>query len=815
MEPLRTLVSAGLRKDKGTFVGLALLLFLAAFALTLTTSLFADLSNREEALLDQVAAGDVFANDLASNLTDEDVDEIEALPEVAEVKVTEAFAAPTRVEDAQGNEVVKTAPPSVSVYEAWGSSLDFNVFADDLSSYRDDERGPADGEAYVRVAERTLQNMQVGDFIVLDIGGRETSLRVAGFYEDPQMGTPFMEMKRYLLSSGTFDELLAEIEETAASDAGVASGATSAEKAAYPIREINVMLTPEARSQGIDGHDLTQLIDDETSWGESPHTLFSRQTLAGYSLLVVQVITAVLAVFSLILFVVALILCLHTASSSIQSGYADWGVLKGVGLPRNALRRALVMQYAFAALIGLVLGFVVGCLLEPLFWPVFLLITGILVVEASFPWVGLCCCAALLAALAACVAVTTRKIGRITPLAALRQGDGDIRFSPRGASAISGNRVRASLAWRAVVSEKGRYAGIGVCSLLLCAFVTLSFGIGGAVAGDDAVYKAFGVWKSDGSVRFDGQEVSLDEVRETIEGISPITREWEESIAVLNLNGEACVLVGVSDTDVVEEASIVSGRAPKHANEALIGLSLARAKGLSVGDELQVEKVDGEERSYIVSGLLSSVLNGGNGVVLTYEGLQELMEPGSEAADVSRQYQLADPDKADEVVEALASRFGDSVDTELTGLFGSASNLLLLVRDMLTIMGYVMSAFALVLACVAVMLVSRRTLLSERRDMGVYRAMGFTVASLRTSFALRFLGVSAVGALAGSALTMAAGGALISSLFGLFGVGAFSLALPVWEALAISAVFALAFALSAFGMSRRIKDVSVRELVVE
>ncbi len=815
MEPLRTLVSAGLRKDKGTFVGLALLLFLAAFALTLTTSLFADLSNREEALLDQVAAGDVFANDLASNLTDEDVDEIEALPEVAEVKVTEAFAAPTRVEDAQGNEVVKTAPPSASAYEAWGSSLDFNVFADDLSSYRDDERGPADGEAYVRVAERTLQNMQVGDFIVLDIGGRETSLRVAGFYEDPQMGTPFMEMKRYLLSSGTFDELLAEIEETAASDAGVASGATSAEKAAYPIREINVMLTPEARSQGIDGHDLTQLIDDETSWGESPHTLFSRQTLAGYSLLVVQVITAVLAVFSLILFVVALILCLHTASSSIQSGYADWGVLKGVGLPRNALRRALVMQYAFAALIGLVLGFVAGCLLEPLFWPVFLLITGILVVEASFPWVGLCCCAALLAALAACVAVTTRKIGRITPLAALRQGDGDIRFSPRGASAISGSCLRASLAWRAIVSEKGRYASIGICSLLLCAFVTLSFGIGGAVAGDDAVYKAFGVWKSDGSVRFDGQEVSLDEVRETIEGISPITREWEESIAVLNLNGEACVLVGVSDTDVVEEASIVSGRAPKHANEALIGLSLARAKGLSVGDELQVEKVDGEERSYIVSGLLSSVLNGGNGVVLTYEGLQELMEPGSEAADVSRQYQLADPDKADEVVEALASRFGDSVDTELTGLFGSASNLLLLVRDMLTIMGYVMSAFALVLACVAVMLVSRRTLLSERRDMGVYRAMGFTVASLRTSFALRFLGVSAVGALAGSALTMAAGGALISSLFGLFGVGAFSLALPVWEALAISAVFALAFALSAFGMSRRIKDVSVRELVVE
>ncbi len=815
MEPLRTLTLAGLRKDRGTFIGLALLLFLVALALTLTTGLFFDLSEREETLLDQVAAGDVSANDLVSNLTDKDVDEIEALPEVQEVRVTEAFAAPTRVEDAQGNEIVKGVLPSASAYEAWGSSLDFNIFADDFSSYRDTREGPANDEVYVRVAEHTLNNLQIGDYLVLDIGGQETSLCIAGFYEDPQFGTPFMETKRYLLSPDTFEKLLAEVDKTGASGAGVASGAMSLEKEAYPIRQINVMLTAEARSQGIDGRDLTQRIDDKTSWGESAHTLFSRQTLSGYSLLVVQVITAVLAAFSLILFVVALILCLHTASSSIQGGYADWGVLKGVGLPRNALRRALIMQYALSALVGLALGFVAGCLLEPLFWPAFMLITGILVVEVSFPWAGICCCAALLAALVACIAVMARKIGRITPLAALRQGDGDIRFSPRGASAISGSRLKASLAWRAIASEKGHYAGVSACSLLLCAFVALCFGIGGAVAGDDAVYKAFGVWKSDGSIRFDTREVSLDEVRKTIEGVSPITREWEESAAILNLNGEACTFVGLSDTGVLEDASIVSGRTPKHANEALVGLNLARARGLSVGDELQVEKGDGEERTYIVSGLLSSVLNGGNGIVLTYEGLQEMGDLELGADGVSRQYQLADPGKADEVAQALASRFGDRVDTELTGLFGSSTNMLLLARDLLVTIGYAMSAFALVLVCVAVMLISRRTLLFERRDLGIYRAMGFTVVSLRASFALRFLGVSAVGALVGSALTMAAGGTLISMLFSLFGVGAFSLVLPAWEALAISAVFALAFALSAYAFSRRIKEVSVRELVAE
>ncbi|WP_251179006.1 ABC transporter permease [Adlercreutzia agrestimuris] len=815
MEPLKTLVFAGLRKDKGTFIGLGLLLFLAALALTLTASLFVDLSEREETLLDEVKAGDVFASDLAQSLTDEDVNEIGSLPDVEKVQVTEGFAAPTRVEDIHGNEIVEVSPPSANAYEAWGSSLEFNVFSDDLSSYRDNQDAPAEDEVYVRVAERALHNLQVGDYLLIDIGDKEVRLRIAGFYEDPQLGTPFMETKRYLLSPATFECLLARVEETDATGAGVASGAMSMEKEAYPIREINVTLTPEARAKGVDGQVLAERIAKETSWGASEHVIFSRQTLSGYGLLVVQVITAVLAVFALLLFVVALILCLHMASSSIQSGFADWGALKGAGLPRKMLRQALVVQYSLSAFMGLAFGFIGGCLLEPFFWPVFLLVTGVRAVSASFPWLAISSCAALLVALVACIAVKARSIGRITPLEALRQGDGDVRFSPRGASEISGNYLNASLAWRAIVSEKGRYAGIGVCSLLLCAFVALCFGIGGAVTGEDAVYKAFGVWKSDGSVRFDEQNVSFDEVRDTIEDVSPIALEWEEGAVMLNLDGEARTFVGLSDMDVLDESFIASGRAPKHANEALVGLSLARSMGLSVGDELRVLKSDGSERDFIVSGLLSSVLNGGTGVVLTYDGFRDLVGSESNAAGISIQYKLSDPSKADDVVAALADRFGDSVDTELTGLFGSSTGMLLLIRDMLTTLGYAMSALALALACIAVMLISRRTLLSERRDLGIYLAMGFTVRSLRASFTLRFLIVSAAGALIGAAITMATGGALISALFSLFGVGAFELVLPPWEAMGISMAFAFVFALSAYVFSRGIKDVSVQELVLE
>ncbi len=816
MEPLRTLVFAGLRRDKATFLGLMVLLFLSALALTLTVSLFVDLSEREGVLLDEVGAGDVFANDLPTNLDEETIEEIRALPEVGEVKVTDAFAAATQFVDENGVELSEKSQPSSMGYEPWGETLAFNVFNDDLSSYRADATGPQDEEVYVRPALKTLYGLDVGDALYVSVGDEEIELKVAGFYEDPQLGSPFLETTRTLVSDDAFDRLYAKVLEGGPLAAGGENvGMLAIEDASYPLTEIHAFLTPEAKADGMSGRDLARIIGEETEWGQATNALFARETMAGYTLLVVQVISAILCVFSLLLFVVALILCLHMASAAIESEYANWGTLKAVGLSRSMLRRALVAQYASCAFLGLLLGFLVGYGMEPLFWPPFVMLTGILVQTPALPWAALGCCALLFAALIFSITLKARKIASITPLSALRQGDGDVRFSPRGTGAISGAHLRSSLAHRAIASQKGRYIGVAACSLLLCAFIALCFGIGGAVAQDSAVYRTFGVWKSDISVELRGDDVTEEEVHSAIEEVTPITRVWQEGATMLNMDGESRTFVGLSDMGVVDDGTLMAGRKPTLPNEALIGLSLARSANMGVGDEFEVLDRQGDEHRYIVSGVISSVLNGGNGIMLTYEGIEELAGEDMAGGEGSYQFQLADPDKADEAMALLQSRFGDEVSTEPTGLFGSATNMILLIRDLLTVVGYAMAAFAVLLACVAVMLVSRRMLVSEQRDLGVYRALGFPVPMLRTSFALRFLGVALVGSLAGVGFTFAFGSSLIGALFGTFGVGAFGISLPLEEALIIAVAFAGVFAGAAYVFSRGIKRVSVRVLVTE
>ena len=75
----------------------------------------------------------------------------------------------------------------------------------------------------------------------------------------------------------------------------------------------------------------------------------------------------------------------------------------------------------------------------------------------------------------------------------------------------------------------------------------------------------------------------------------------------------------MSDLSLV--TGVVAGRLPIHDNEALIGGNLAKSMGLGIGDELAVDGADGEERRFVVCGLLSAMFNAGYGTILTYDGV--------------------------------------------------------------------------------------------------------------------------------------------------------------------------------------------------
>ena len=812
MALMRTLIAAGLKRGRRSFVGIFLLMTLTGAALTFTVSMYVDLNAREEAALAEIEAGDVYAVDVAANLNRDVADEIEALPEVSEARLNDALGVPVKYYRGDGTTVDKN-PTSGTALVAWGDALDFRLFSEDGRSLVADTPEPGPNEVYVPVSMQVSPGVHKGDELEVIVGDSTRRLSIAGFYEDPQMGSPFIEIKRYLVAERTFDEVAAEVD-AATLDGGRQELFSSQGKlASSRMAELNVRLTDEARAAGTTSSDLARIIAEKVAWANTASGMCASDTLVGYAMMVVVIGGAVMGVFALLLFAIALIICTHTVSTSIEEGYADYGTLKALGLPNRALRGMLVVEYAGVSLAGLAVGLTLGSVLVPFALPFFAQLTCVLASNAAPPAAAIALLAVLLALVAAVVALKTGKLARISPLVAFRGGAADVRFRSRGERPLGGSHLSLQLAVRAIMSAKRRYVGLAGCACVLCAFIVLVFGIGGTLRGENAAQDAFGMWESDLSITLASPDVDFAEVERVIEEASPIEKSWQEAFTMVSFGGESHSFAGLSDLTLVQ--GVTEGCLPAHDNEALIGVNLAKSMDLRVGDELVVDGADGEERRFVVCGLLSAMFNAGSGTILTYDGVRDLAGTAEEAAEPSRQYQLADPGAADEARAAVESRFGDAVDTRSTGMFADTTSMIDLIQQLFTVMGYAMAGVAAALAFLAVSLIIGRMFTAERHDLGVYLALGFTSRALRLQFALRFFLVALVGCALGATAATLGGGWLMGQLFGLFGVSRFAIDTNPLMVGGLTLGLALVFLVAAYASARKVRRVDVRELVAE
>lgn len=812
MALMRTLIAAGLKRGRRSFVGIFLLMTLTGAALTFTVSMYVDLNAREEAALAEIEAGDVYAVDVAANLNRDVADEIEALPEVSEARLNDALGVPVKYYRGDGTTVDKN-PTSGTALVAWGDALDFRLFSEDGRSLVADTPEPGPNEVYVPVSMQVSPGVHKGDELEVIVGDSTRRLSIAGFYEDPQMGSPFIEIKRYLVAERTFDEVAAEVD-AATLDGGRQELFSSQGKlASSRMAELNVRLTDEARAAGTTSSDLARIIAEKVAWANTASGMFASDTLVGYAMMVVVIGGAVMGVFALLLFAIALIICTHTVSTSIEEGYADYGTLKALGLPNRALRGMLVVEYAGVSLAGLAVGLTLGSVLVPFALPFFAQLTCVLASNAAPPAAAIALLAVLLALVAAVVALKTGKLARISPLVAFRGGAADVRFRSRGERPLGGSHLSLQLAVRAIMSAKRRYVGLAGCACVLCAFIVLVFGIGGTLRGENAAQDAFGMWESDLSITLASPDVDFAEVERVIEEASPIEKSWQEAFTMVSFGGESHSFAGLSDLTLVQ--GVTEGRLPVHDNEALIGVNLAKSMDLRVGDELVVDGADGEERRFVVCGLLSAMFNAGSGTILTYDGVRDLAGTAEDAAEPSRQYQLADPDAADEARAAVEARFGDAVDTRATGMFADTTGMIGVIQQLFTVMGYAMAGVAAALAFLAVSLIIGRMFTAERHDLGVYLALGFTSRALRLQFALRFFLVALVGCALGATAAALGGGWLMGQLFGLFGVSRFAIDANPLMVGGLTLGLALVFLVAAYASARKVRRVDVRGLVAE
>lgn len=270
---------------------------------------------------------------------------------------------------------------------------------------------------------------------------------------------------------------------------------------------------------------------------------------------------------------------------------------------------------------------------------------------------------------------------------------------------------------------------------------------------------------------------------------------------------EMCCTV-YSKPDILK--NVLKGRSPIYDNEIMITENVSEEIGKKVGDTVTVS-YGGGSAEYMVTGLYQSVQDLGRCFTMSFEAASQLDDITPGIVYIT----LSDDSLSDNAVKMLNENFGDILEAELTEQDGYSDSMTGLIDTLMDVIIGVIYSVSAVFALVAVHMVCSKAFLRERRDSGIYKAMGFTSGRLRICFALRFLIISVIGGALGAVLSAFFSDRLLSLLLKNIGITCFDSKINAITASVPVLMICQCFFVFAYFSSGRIKRVEIRELVSE
>ncbi len=735
-----TLLRAGLRRHRGGLAGIFLLIFLVALALASVLTVWYNAGSYLDRELNRAGYGDVTA--WVANAPDSLSREIAALDTVERVEEQKIIHTNYQINGQESD-----SEGQLILYRM--AENRYRFFSSDLSGYAPPPEEIQPGTVWVSPSLASMFGADIGDEITFPVArsGRELTLTIAGWYEDPFMGSSMIGMKGFLISERDRQAAL-EILANADIDALARDGA---------------MLHIFAAKEGLTAAEFSAIINGSTGLPRYTEFAHSREAIRGFMLVLQNAFGGFLLAFAAVLLLAALAVLGHQIGSGIRQDYTNLGILKTLGLTSRGLRNIQLAQYFAAILPGMALGLLLAPTISSIAGKVTLTTTGFLT-PADLP-LGLCLPDFLLvlAILAAFLLCRLGKLRQITPLGAIRGESGNKAVSVRGLPGISGRWLDGSLALRQLLTGRGQYLGALLVAALLVFFASL-IGRMDSWLGPDGkgMMDAFNPAGHDIGVQSFGT-LTKEDFETAIRQYSEITDTYLLAMPGVTVNG---VDYTANVIDQPERFHLLEGRPCTGEDEIVITQFVASDFGVSIGDTLTVG-ADRGRGDFTVTGIYSCANDMGATIGMSREGYLRI---GSDHPNLwCWHYFLADPSQKGAITEALESAYGGDVhihENTWPGLLG-----IIAAMNALTAFLYGMAA---VFVLIVTALTGEKLLAAERRDLAIYRAMGFSPGRLRLSFALRFGATAAAGAVVGTLLAAILTDPLVSAAMELAGISSFS-----------------------------------------
>lgn len=593
------------------------------------------------------------------------------------------------------------------------------------------EEGGLESGIYFPMVYGTDPGISVGETLELTVGNHVVSYPVCGFINSAMAGSHNCSMCAVLLTKDQY---------TALSETDYAVQSTL----------VSVRLRDKAESEEFEAmlkNAVSSRYSDVHMVGNSYALVFSSRYISQ------MICSGIVCAMAFFVTLIALAVISSNVMNYIQENMKNLGALKAAGYTSGQLIGSLLLQFAGGTVITAIVGTALSYCLFPAVNTMMISQTGIPYTMHFLPLPFLLTLAVTGGTVALAVWLSARRIRKLEPVVALRQGILTHNFRRNHVPLEkTGLPLHLALAFKTTLSGVRQNVTVCITMLILSLIVVFSGLMLENVIVNMEPFVDLIIGETADSCISINAEIA-DDFLEAMQKDTRVEKIYLYHTEEVRHTGGIALLATVTDdfSEVNNQNVVFEGRFPRYDNEMAIAAKYARERGLKIGDEITLT-AEGREADYIISGFTQISDKLGKDCLLTRSGYERMGRLLNESYCIN----TADGVDIEAFHEEMGELFGSGINEVINiqaVLDGSAT----VYISLMTIIVIAILLLSLVVITFVLYLLVRTMLNRKKRDYGVLKALGYTTGQLILQTAASFMPavlLSTAAGITGSALVI-------------------------------------------------------------
>ncbi|MGH4124697.1 MAG: ABC transporter permease [Clostridium sp.] len=606
----------------------------------------------------------------------------------------------------------------------------------------DKKETPGAGEVWVPTGIAYQENIKVGGILKVNVNKKDINLKVSAIVVDPQFSSAMINPTRMWIKSGEVDKIFKDVDNNIGSIGVIYKDYSKAEQ----IWSDFLNSQKEKFKGGILQYSFVEFI----------YTFLSK------------LIASILMVLSTIVLAITLLVISFTIKNSIFSDYKTIGVLKAQGLSNTNIKAIYTGQFFILSVIAVVPSLILGKILINALLYSFIRVVGIVNINESMITEIMITILFIVGTVTITSYITAGRAAKIKPAEAIRNGSPskNYRKNPKiNIIYLKALPLSLILAIKQIVTNKKQSVFIFITLVVTVFMITFTINIRHSLIklSDNLAY-----WG------FDGSEYQV--VRSATKG----SINHEELFNALKSDKKVKAVVPYyyiegSYTDAIDSGGIpakqiggfgydgdmdsigllnISGKSPKEKNEVSIAINTSRRLKKTVGDYIDMT-IAGKGRTFLITGVYQAMINEAEGYRAQKASIIEL-DPTFD----TKVYSVVFKEKSNnsEFIKEFTNRYNDISIEKTKDRNGKIFND---IGKNISVPILMVGVIFIIISFINIFNIVLINIYEERKNYGIYKALGFTIKQIRLSIINRIMTLTALATLIGIILGFTAGPKMI------------------------------------------------------